>query len=142
MSGDQIIAENFEVFKSLQLHPIWGSFYETINEEGGRLVLLGDKFAEGGQAKIFNASLEQLGMTQSLRDYKWVLKVFKKGTLLQDLQSQWPCGYLEMMGSGGMPRSDFVALVVRGLLLPSGQFAFLIEKLGKDLRRLIVRKRP
>ena len=94
--------DNREVFKSLQLHPTWGWFFVTLGydseicDRDGELVM-GEKFAEGAQSELFHAHITWENPKYNERDhewgYEWVLKVFKKGTLLRHLQSHWPHGY-------------------------------------------------
>lgn len=141
----QIVAENRKVFKSLQVHPEWGTFFRTFNKGGGVSVVVEDKFAAGAQAEIFNVSIQWPNMTPVERRMKWVLKVFRKGTLLQDLRSQWPLGYLRCRGrlmKSRNPLRSFVSGLENGILLPSGQFGFIMRKQDEDLRRLIERSRP
>jgi serine/threonine protein kinase len=53
-SEEEEVAEvdNVEVFKNLESHPTWGSFFKTFDE--GELVV-GEKFADGVQAEIYYA---------------------------------------------------------------------------------------
>jgi hypothetical protein len=58
-----------------------------------------EKFADSGQVELFYGHVPW--KTAEMDEYRirdghgWVLKVFKKGTLLCHLQSQWPCGCLQ-----------------------------------------------
>jgi hypothetical protein len=96
--------DNREVFMSLQLHATWGNFFRTFGydlgigfQSSGELKV-GEKFAEGGQAELFHAHITWADPKYNEKDLEdgteWVIKVFKKGTLLRHLQSQWPKGYL------------------------------------------------
>jgi serine/threonine protein kinase len=72
-----------------------------------------------------------------------VLKVFRKGTFLRDLQLQVPRGYLDFRAQRW--KSDvslfarFYSSVLHGILLEDGKFAFLMVKEHFDLRYLIER---
>jgi len=100
--SDNEVAEvsNMELFKTLQVHPTWDSFFLTFGKgEGSRgELVMGEKFAEGGQAKIYNVKIKwnapKLCIDIFKRHPKFCLKVFKKGTFLQHLQLQWPQGML------------------------------------------------
>ena len=61
----------------------------------GELVVK-EKFAEGRQAELFHAQViwKRQSTTNEVEEPEWVLKVFKKGTYLRKLQSQWPLRYL------------------------------------------------
>lgn len=146
----QVPAEisNRGVFETLQDHPKWGNFFRTFDKKD---LIMGDKIAEGGQAEIYDVQvLRKSKFTQ--RSSTMVLKVFKKGFYLQELQSQWPPGMLHRLaeinkyveGAGG---STFYApellmggnaVELRGgTLLDDGRFAFLMQKHEWDLRSLI-----
>jgi hypothetical protein len=145
--------DNREVFKSWQLHPTWGRFFVTFGYDSethrriGELEM-GEKFAEGGQAELFHAHITWENPKMNERDHEmgleWVLKVFKKGTLLHHLQSQWPHGYFQFFAEV-WERSDlgkpqpirFSSEVYFGTLLRDGRFAFLIAREEKDLRSYI-----
>lgn len=77
---------NVEVFKTFQMHPKWGSFFQTCGKGGVGELVIGKKFAEGGQAKLYEAQIEW--NDPSYYDFnlkhpcEWVLKVFRKGTSL------------------------------------------------------------
>jgi serine/threonine protein kinase len=72
-----------------------------------------------------------------------VLKVFKKGTFLRDLQFQVPHGYLnyhaKIRESVATLLPMFQSKVVLGILLEDGRFAFLMVKEHFDLRYVIDR---
>ncbi|KAG0559070.1 hypothetical protein KC19_10G076800 [Ceratodon purpureus] len=150
---------NKQEFMELQRHPTWGNFFTTfgyrLGIEGryshGELVV-GEMFAEGGQAQLFHAKVtwwypkgneedERLGI-------EYVVKVFKKGTFLRDLKSQLPHGLLQFhvedMENHMSPTPKLMpryrCKVLRGILLENGQFAFLMEKDDFDLRSLIERE--
>lgn len=72
--------------------------------------------------------------------------MFKKGTLLRQLQSQWPHGLLhdyvegvEASDRGDLPAFKDCSDVYHGILLEDGRFAFLMEKEHDDLRCYIDR---
>lgn len=49
---------NVEVFRSLQSHPKWGGFFQTFGEHGLGEVVMGKKFAEGGQAEFYDVEIQ------------------------------------------------------------------------------------
>ena len=61
---DDEVAEikNREFFKALQMHPTFGTFFVTFGEGEDDLGLLevGEKFAEGAQAPLFNIRVCQM----------------------------------------------------------------------------------
>lgn len=143
-------ASNLEVFKDLRSHPKWGNFFITFGEGGGiGELVMGQKFAEGGQAELYDAHIQWYHPTvqvESLLHVKWALKVFKKGISLRQLQVQWPRGMLlhyaekeEWQARGNPPRARNYSGVSNGTLLEDGRFAFLIEKEDEDLRHQIDR---
>ncbi|KAG0603225.1 hypothetical protein M758_10G076800 [Ceratodon purpureus] len=158
---DDCVAKESNVleFMELQRHPTWGGFFQTFGYEFensgykrlGELVV-GEKFAEGGQAELFHAKVtwwDPKGNEIIERDgTEFVVKVFKKGTFLRDLKSQLPHGLLqyhvEDMENLKSPTPKVIpryrCKVHRGILLENGQFAFLMEKDDFDLRSLIERE--
>jgi hypothetical protein len=146
--------ENKEVFKSLQQHPTWGGFfitfgYDLVWESSGGLEV-GEKFAEGGQAELFHAHITWANPKYNEEDLEdgteWVIKVFKKGTLLRHLQSQWPEGYLQWWAKdlersklGIPPGKRHTCSVMYGTLLEDGRFGFLMTKEDEDLQSVIDR---
>jgi hypothetical protein len=151
---------NVEVFKALQRHPTWGGFFSTfcggldhLYDYGhSRLVMgekfhhahsqlvMGEKFAEGGQAELYNAHVKWWNPEANEEDVRegieYVLKVFKKGTFLRDLQLQLPRGLLQFIAEDienmtsptpkVLPRYSFK--VYFGTLLVDGRFAFLCAR--------------
>ncbi|KAG0603162.1 hypothetical protein M758_10G070900 [Ceratodon purpureus] len=148
---------NKQEFMQLQRHPTWGHFFVTfgydlgICEREGELVV-GEKFAEGGQAELFHAKVTWWDPKDNEEDERerleYVVKVFKKGTFLRDLKSQLPHGLLqdhvESIENNQSPTPKvmprFFCRVLRGTLLENGRFAFLMQKDDFDLRSLIERK--
>ncbi|KAG0603194.1 hypothetical protein M758_10G073700 [Ceratodon purpureus] len=147
---------NKQEFMQLQRHPRWGGFFTTFNGEDENLydsgeLMVGEKFAEGGQAELFHAKVTWWDPEDNEEDERegveYVVKVFKKGTFLRDLKSQLPHGLLqdhvesienyESPTPKLMPR--YFCKVLRGILLKNGQFAFLMVKEDLDLRSLIER---
>jgi hypothetical protein len=140
--------DNIAVFKSLQLHPTWGHFFRTFGYDFGIWgssgeLEVGEKFAEGGQAELFHAHITWANPKEKEIDLEygteWALKVFKKGTLLRHLQSQWPEGYLKWWvnkSEGYRHNCD----IMYGTLLKDGRFGFLMVKEDKDLRTVIDKK--
>lgn len=147
---------NVEVFKALQKHPTWGTFFLTFNGNGrgsdrGELVM-GQKFAEGGQAEIYEAEVkwDEPKMREWREEHpcEYVLKVFKKGTFLRHLQQQWPYGMLQFdaerlqLGLLGKPPPLMNTCdIICGTLLEDGRFAFLMVREHVDLRSLIDRNK-
>ena len=150
--------DNVEVFKALQWHPTWGTFFQTFGYElnGGRYrrvgeLVMGEKFAEGGQAELYEVHVKWQKPRHNEEDVRkgreYVLKVFKKGTFLRDLQLQLPKGLLWFIAEERtnwksptpklLPR--YYCKVHRGILLKHGRFAFLMGKEHFDLRNLIER---
>ncbi|KAG0600954.1 hypothetical protein M758_11G073700 [Ceratodon purpureus] len=52
---EAVTADNREVFKELQMHPQWGTFFKTFSEDD---LVLGSKFAEGAQAELFDVQVD------------------------------------------------------------------------------------
>ncbi|KAG0559164.1 hypothetical protein M758_10G082200 [Ceratodon purpureus] len=147
---------NKQEFMGLQRHPTWGTFFRTFYGEDDNLydngeLVVGEKFAEGGQAELFHAKVTWWDPKYNERDERegtnYVVKVFKKGTFLRELKSQLPHGLLQFHVEDMenlksptpkvMPR--YFCHVHRGILLKNGQFAFLMRKDDLDLRSLIER---
>ncbi|KAG0587885.1 hypothetical protein KC19_2G198900 [Ceratodon purpureus] len=128
---------NSEAFERLKEDPEWGSFFRRSWYD----LVIGEKIAEGGQAEIFAAS------GTSLRDgsvINLVVKVFKEGYFLRDLQRQWPPG----LAMATLPNRYFSAgsysfrysklcWAVDVHLLKDDRFAFVFERHWGDLRKLI-----
>ena len=153
---DLAAASNVEEFKALQRDPASGGFFQTFGYEFegsgyGRMgkLVMGKKFAEGGQAELYEAYVKWWypeGNEEDLREgQEYVLKVFKKGTFLKQLKSQLPKGLLKVHNEGMelkksptyKPGPRYVSQVHRGILLRDGRFAFLMVKDDLDLRNLI-----
>ena len=152
-SDDEVLAEtdNLDVFKRLQMHPRWGTFFVTFGDgedDFGELVV-GEKFAEGGQAELYEAHVRWknpiLYEFAQKQGTKYVLKVFKKGTFLRHLQSQWPQGMLQFHAEKFETRDSgtvkfgprYFCDVVRATLLRDGKFAFLMVREKGDLWSVI-----
>jgi serine/threonine protein kinase len=147
-------ASNVEEFNALKRVPAWNGFFRTFYGDDddpydlGELVM-GKKFAEGGQAELYEAHVKwryPVANEEDLRDGReYVLKVFKKGTFLKHLKSQFPQGLFKLHQEGmeatksPSPVPRYVCGVQRGMLLRDGRFAFLMEKEHLDLRGLIER---
>ncbi|KAG0598874.1 hypothetical protein M758_12G107700 [Ceratodon purpureus] len=149
--------ENKELFKTLEEHPeLGGVFFTTFGDHSevwksvGSLEL-GEKFAEGAQAELFHAHVHWSNPKKNEEDEEdgteWVVKVFKKGTLVRHLQQQWPKGLLQYTTKDhenfklGKPLGDRLHSDVScATLLEDGRFAFLMVKEDEDLRTLIDRK--
>ncbi|KAG0586774.1 hypothetical protein KC19_2G116000 [Ceratodon purpureus] len=146
---------NKQEFMQLQRHSTWGTFFRTFYGEdenpydSGELVV-GEKFAEGGQAELFHAKVTWRNpriIEKDEKAFEYVVKVFKKGTFLRDLKSQLPHGLLQHHVKALENRESptpkvnprHFCRVVRGILMKNGQFAFLMQKDDFDLRSLIER---
>ncbi|KAG0599017.1 hypothetical protein M758_12G120500 [Ceratodon purpureus] len=75
---------------------------------------------------------------------KWVVKVFKKGTLVQHLQQQWPNGLFKIKADvvertrlGKPQKARHFCEVFCATLLEDGRFAFVMVEEDQDLRTLI-----
>ncbi|KAG0627619.1 hypothetical protein M758_2G215900 [Ceratodon purpureus] len=151
---EDVKADNMEVFLALQSDPTYRCFFHTFNDvtrvrKSSGSLEIGHKFAEGGQAELFHANVtwsHPKGNELDREDGReYVLKVFKKGTRLRHLQSQWPHGMLkyrmEEVANWLLPTRKtwprFYCEVHCGTLLGDGRFAFLMKKEHLDLRRLI-----
>lgn len=141
---------NVEVFKVLQSHPKWGTFFKTFSEVGTDELVMGQKFAQGGQAELYDVEIKWNELWRNEEDLrvqrKWALKVFRKGTFLRQLQGQWPFGMLqdhvddvEWESLGNLPKFKFCAMHL-GILLEDGRFAFLMVKEHGDLRHYMDRR--
>lgn len=131
---------NWEAFEILKENPEWGSFFSYYDDPEVELEL-GEKIAEGGQAEIFLATERRRNKLGRSSSVVCVAKVFKIGFSLQVLQSQWPLGMLRDVSRG---ESGFLAggiLWVRhGTMLNDGRFAFILERMWGDLRRVVDHK--
>jgi hypothetical protein len=78
VEGEEVAeVSNVAVFLALQSHPSWGSFFTTFGYEldGSRYrkmgeLELGEKFAEGGQAEIYNAYVTWWNLERNERDLR------------------------------------------------------------------------
>ncbi|KAG0587645.1 hypothetical protein KC19_2G180100 [Ceratodon purpureus] len=148
--------ENEELFKTLKMYSEWGHFFRYFGDHSGiwesaGSLEVGEKFAEGAQAELFHACVQWSDPKSNEEDeeegYEWVVKVFKKGTLVRDLQQQWPKGLLQFRRKDwesfelGKPLGyRHHSQVQCATLLEDGRFAFLMVKEDEDLRTLIDRK--
>ncbi|KAG0554773.1 hypothetical protein KC19_12G117600 [Ceratodon purpureus] len=148
--------ENEELFKTLERHPEWGEFFYYFGDHtkvlgSMGLLELGEKFAEGAQAELFHARIQswdpELIEWDQESGREWVVKVFRKGTLMQHLQQQWPNGLFKMSAHiiehtrlGKPLRDRHYCNVHCATLLEDGRFAFVMVKEEEDLRTVIDRK--
>ncbi|KAG0599014.1 hypothetical protein M758_12G120200 [Ceratodon purpureus] len=148
--------ENEELFKTLESHPEWGEFFYYFGDHtkvlgSMGLLELGEKFAEGAQAELFHARIQWWDPERIEWDQEpgreWVVKVFRKGTLVQHLQQQWPNGLFKMNADiiertklGKPLGGRHYCAVQCATLLEDGRFAFVMVKEDEDLRTLIDRK--
>ncbi|KAG0558741.1 hypothetical protein KC19_10G050200 [Ceratodon purpureus] len=150
--GEVAEVSNVQEFRALQMHPIWGGFFHTFGYEfdNGRFVrvgelVMGKKFAEGGQAEIYDVQITWNNPKDDSKGLEWVLKVFRKGTFLKHLKSKLPEGLLqhsmEVLNNYNSATPEIFPLyccsVQCGVLLEDGRFAFLMQKEHMDLRNLI-----
>ena len=143
---EAVIASNLELFRTLERDPQWSGFFWGL--ENFVSLEVGEKFAEGAQAELFHASVTwkdaELNEEAKREGVEWALKVFKKGTSLHQLQSQWPQGMFLVnaervqLGNLGKPGHIQVTCDIKcGILLEDGRFAFLMQKEHEDLRSVI-----
>ncbi|KAG0606739.1 hypothetical protein M758_9G163900 [Ceratodon purpureus] len=131
--GDELAADNLEVFRSLQHQWPRGLFKGWTEREWE----LGEKIAEGGQAELFELwRIDPAG--RRLEEVPWVIKLFKNGLSLQDLQRLMPRGMLAndntlWHGHFDLPYCN----AIEGAMLYNGRFAFMMERRWGDLRKLI-----
>jgi len=84
---------NMELFQTLQRHPTLGTFFSTfgLGEGSDGELVMGQKFAEGGQAELYEVQIKwhDPKLTEYVQKSRceWVLKVFKNGSFLWHLQS-------------------------------------------------------
>ena len=91
--------------------------------------MLGKKIAEGAQAEIFEATWQD-------SSFKFVMKVFKEGSSVLDLQKQWPLGMLNRCVDS-YTTEWLCSPVLSGTVLMNGRFAFMMFRYAGDLRKLI-----
>ncbi|KAG0587267.1 hypothetical protein KC19_2G153100 [Ceratodon purpureus] len=156
ISIEEEVADNLREFQRLQSHPAWGCFFKTFGYDtrdfssSGSLEI-GKKLAEGAQGELFHAKVTWKNPKSNEIDLEygrqWVLKVFKKGTLLRHLQSQWPQGMLQHHAEIQKRSSLGLSLgllqtcdVCHGVLLENGRFAFMMQREKEDLRSFIDRQ--
>ncbi|KAG0624607.1 hypothetical protein M758_3G260400 [Ceratodon purpureus] len=105
---------------------------------------VGRKIGEGAQAEIFEVNPNQdcpdchnkglICRNFGIPRHKYILKVFKEGYRVRDLQRLWP----KQVATG---YSTLYTCPVRcGYLLPNGRFAFLMPRYWGDLRKLLDRR--
>lgn len=137
-SGDEPLGEerervpltSFDIVQSLwRQYPQSGNFFKHDHSD---LFKLGKKIAEGGQAEIFEAQLDNL-------PGKFVMKIFKEGSAVKDLQKQWPLRMLNRSDGDCMYPTDFFGCspVIGGLVFRNCRFAFWMLRFTGDLRKLL-----
>jgi serine/threonine protein kinase len=122
---------NMEVF--LRLRKKYGGFFQLERTPG---IFWNGKIAEGGQAEIFSIT-ETVGLHAFTAV---VLKVFKEGSSLRDLEKQWPLGMLQnkhLTHFGLHHLGQYTCPIMGAYLLNDGRFAFCMPRCGGDLRKLI-----
>jgi hypothetical protein len=128
--------ENVEAIRSLQRDNPESRVFEIV--DGG--VVLGRKIAEGGQAEIYDGGSQYA--TEEWNDMgkgiPMVLKVFKAGYSLRDLQKQWPLALLHKVSPFGGDDDDYdFNWVMCRRLLGDGRFGFEMPRFWGDLRKLL-----
>ncbi|KAG0557066.1 hypothetical protein KC19_11G100200 [Ceratodon purpureus] len=120
-SEEDLQAENGKFFQGLKENTRKRFF-----KDYGESLKVGRKIGEGGQAEIFEGT-----WTRNERATEVVVKMFKQGYKLADLQRLWP---------KGMFHSDFASDFVCGILgatLLDGRLAFVMSRCWGDLRRVL-----
>ena len=120
---------DMEVFQRLQKK--YGGFFQLERTLG---ICWNGKIAEGGQAEIFSIAGTGRHALMAV-----VLKVFKEGSLLRDLEKQWPLGMLqsERLKKYGLHYLSNTCPIMGAYLLNDGRFAFRMQQCWGDLRKLI-----
>ena len=120
---------DMEVFQRLQKK--YGGFFQLERTLG---ICWNGKIAEGGQAEIFSIAGTGRHALMAV-----VLKVFKEGSLLRDLEKQWPLGMLqsERLKKYGLHYLSNTCPIMGAYLLNDGRFAFHMLQCWGDLRKLI-----
>lgn len=107
----------------------WGHFFDYFGDS----MILDQKIAEGGQAEIFKITSNSWFI-----DNYFLLKVFKEGYPLRELEKQFSLGMLYNKSSRGREYFSPCASPIHGAtLLKNGRFAFMLKKHWGDLRKLI-----
>jgi len=128
---------NRQIFENLKQHPEFSNFFSYTF----RNLKLGRKIAEGAQGKIFEAEFEKENGVK----VPCVVKLFKHISL-RDMVQQWPPGMLRSGDSAGHLRFGFMGLlrgatrtceVLGAMVDENDDFAFIFNREGGDLRRLI-----
>ncbi|KAG0614539.1 hypothetical protein M758_6G185000 [Ceratodon purpureus] len=129
-SDDEEEAESdLEAFQRLKTR--WGTAF--FKDYGDEELVVGEKIAEGAQAEIFNA----IWTYRDGRKWNCVVKVFKQGYRLRDLEKQWPLGMLQNRPFGRGYWTANSSWILGATLLKNGRFAFHLMKYWGDLRKLI-----
>lgn len=133
LTGEALASDNLRVFKSLRQR--WpGRFFELWKEEEYEV---GEKLAEGGQAELFELWLLNTPGGERNLIYPKVIKVFKEGTSLQDLQTLLPPGMLAHTRDLGLFLGGQHCNPISGAMLLNGRFAIRMDRKWGDLRKLI-----
>ena len=124
---------NMEVFQRLQKK--YGDFFSLEAHMRFFRFRWYRKIAEGGQAEIFLTG-QHLNPNAPV---VLILKVFKEGSSLRDLEKQWPQGMLQTEGlrSNGWHFLPYTCSILGAILLNDGRFAFHMPQRWGDLRKLI-----
>jgi serine/threonine protein kinase len=127
---------NWELYRSLQeQYGGPGGFFMDWDDD---IAELGEKIAEGAQGEIF--LIRSRRPEEAARNETAVLKVFKEGWSLEDLQQQWPPGMLlKTLASGesSYGSDDGGSRIFCGMMLKDGRFGFLMLTYWGDLRKVI-----
>lgn len=127
---ERVVPTMAEILESLRRrYPQSGEFFSA---DLYGLVEVGKKIAEGAQAEIFEARIS------NDKPGKFVLKVFKEGATVMDLQKQWP---LEMLNrcadAAAYGMFSACSPVLGGLVLRNSRFGFWMFRFAGDLRKLL-----
>lgn len=124
----QCLEEKYRSSRPLHFRPLrpQSKFFR----DWGDALVVGKKIAEGGQAEIFEATLQW-----KYGKEKCVLKVFKSGYSLADLERQWSS---TPGNNSQLAAHEWKFCFMRhGTLLKDGRFAFVMDRYWGDLRKLI-----
>jgi hypothetical protein len=131
----RLYEENVEAIRSLQRDNPESRFFQI----GDGQVVLGRKIAEGAQGEIFDGGSQYA--TEEWNDtgkgLPVVLKVFKAGYSVRDLQKQWPLALLHRATPLNENYDDNFNPVICGRLLGDGRFGFEMLRFWGDLRKLL-----
>ena len=125
--SEEIWAENAKFFQDLKEKiPSNPRESKGFFQDYGENLKVGRKIGEGGQAEIFEGTWMRNEIATEV-----VVKMFKLGYKLADLQRFWPRGMFHRDFA-----SDFVCSIL-GVTVLDGRLAFVMSRCWGDLRRVI-----